>query len=55
MDWLEDFWSKVVGWWDHTSANMYNGIVAFVNSLVEIWNGCRLSLRCAGSLTGWAT
>jgi hypothetical protein len=39
MDWLEDFWSKVVGWWDHTSANMYNGIVAFVNSLVEIWNG----------------
>ena len=39
MDWLEDFWSKVVGWWDHTSANIYNGIVAFVNSLVEIWNG----------------
>jgi hypothetical protein len=39
MDWLEDFWSKVVGWWDHVSANVYNGIVAFINSLVEIWNG----------------
>ena len=39
MDWLEDFWSKIVVWWDHVSANVYNGIVAFINSLVEIWNG----------------
>jgi len=39
MDWLEDFWSKVVGWWDHVSANIYNGIVSFVNVLVDIWNG----------------
>jgi len=44
MDWLEDFWSKIVGWWDHVSANVYNGIVAFVNSLVEIWNGWMDSL-----------
>jgi hypothetical protein len=39
MDWLEDFWSKVVGWWDHASANIYNGVVSFVNVLVDIWNG----------------
>jgi hypothetical protein len=44
MDWLEDFWSKIVGWWDHVSANVYNGIVAFINSLVEIWNGWMDSL-----------
>ena len=44
MDWLEDFWSKIVVWWDHVSANVYNGIVAFINSLVEIWNGWMDSL-----------
>jgi len=39
MDWLEDFFSKVVSWFDERAANVYNGIVAFINSLVEIWNG----------------
>jgi len=39
MDWLEDFFSKVVSWLDERAANIYNGIVAFINSLVEIWNG----------------
>ena len=44
MEWLEDFLSKVVSLWDHASANIYNGIVSFVNSLVEIWNGWMDSL-----------
>jgi len=44
VEWLEDFWSKVVSWWDHASANIYNGIVSFVNSLVDIWNGWMDSL-----------
>jgi phage-related minor tail protein len=39
MDWLEDFFSKVVSWFDERAASIYNGIVAFINSLVEIWNG----------------
>ena len=44
MDWLEDFFSKVVSWFDERAANVYNGIVAFINSLVEIWNGWMDSL-----------
>jgi len=44
MDWLEDFFSKVVSWFDERAANIYNGIVAFINSLVEIWNGWMDSL-----------
>jgi hypothetical protein len=39
MDWLEDAISKIVSWLDERTANIYNGIVAFINSLVEIWNG----------------
>jgi hypothetical protein len=39
MDWLEDFFSKVVSWFDERAASIYNGIVAFINLLVEIWNG----------------
>jgi phage-related minor tail protein len=39
VDWLEDFFSKIVSWFDERAANIYNGIVAFINSLVEIWNG----------------
>jgi hypothetical protein len=44
MDWLEDFWSKVVGWWDQVSAGVHNGIVEWINSLVSIWNGWMDSL-----------
>ena len=39
MDWLEDFWSKIVGWWDQVLAGVHNGIVEWINSLVSIWNG----------------
>jgi len=39
MDWLEDFWSKIVSWFDELSASIYNGIIAWVNSLIDIWNG----------------
>ena len=39
MGWLEDFFGKIVSWFDERAANIYNGIVAFINSLVEIWNG----------------
>ena len=39
MDWLEDFFSKVVSWFDELSAGVHNGIVEWINSLVSIWNG----------------
>jgi len=39
MDWLEDFWSKVVSWFDELSAGVHNGIIGWLNSLVDIWNG----------------
>jgi len=39
MDWLEDFWSKVVSWFDQISAAVHNGVIEWVNSLVDIWNG----------------
>jgi hypothetical protein len=39
MDWLEDFWSKIVSWFDELSAGVHNGIVEWINSLVSIWNG----------------
>jgi hypothetical protein len=28
-----------VSWFDERAASIYNGIVAFINLLVEIWNG----------------
>jgi len=39
MDWLEDFWSKIVSWSDELSASLYNAVVEWVNAVVEIWNG----------------
>jgi len=39
MDWLEDFWSKVISWLDQLSASIHNGIIGWVNSLIDIWNG----------------
>jgi len=39
VDWLEDFWSKIVSWFDELSAGVHNGVIGWVNSLVEIWNG----------------
>ena len=39
MDWLEDFFSKVVSWFDERAANIYNAVVAFINVLVDVWNG----------------
>ena len=39
MEWLEDFWSKIVSWSDELSASIHNGIIAWVNSLIDIWNG----------------
>jgi hypothetical protein len=39
MDWLEDFWSKIVAWLDQVSASVHNSIIGWVNSLVDIWNG----------------
>ena len=44
MDWLEDFWSKVVGWLDELSAAVHNGIIEWVNSLINVWNGWMDSL-----------
>ena len=44
MDWLEDFWSKIVSWFDELSASIHNGIIAWINSLVDIWNGWMDSL-----------
>ena len=39
MDWLEDFFSKVVSWFDERVASIYNAVVAFINVLVDVWNG----------------
>jgi len=39
VEWLEDFWSKIVSWFDELSAGVHNGVIGWVNSLVEIWNG----------------
>jgi hypothetical protein len=39
MDWLEDFFSKVVSWFDERAASIYNAVVAFINVLVDVWNG----------------
>jgi hypothetical protein len=44
MDWLEDAISKIVGWWDHLSASIHNGVIGWMNSLVDIWNGWMDSL-----------
>jgi len=44
MDWLEDFWSKIVSWFDELSAGVHNGIIAWINSLIDIWNGWMDSL-----------
>ena len=44
MDWLEDFWSKIVSWFDELSAAVHNGIIEWVNSLINVWNGWMDSL-----------
>ena len=44
MDWLEDFFSKIVGWLDEVSAGVHNGIIEWVNSLINVWNGWMDSL-----------
>ena len=44
MDWLEDFWSKVISWLDQLSASIHNNIISWINSLIDIWNGWMDSL-----------
>jgi hypothetical protein len=44
MDWLEDFFSKIVSWLDQLSAGIHNHIIEWVNSLIDIWNGWMDSL-----------
>jgi len=39
VEWLEDFFSKIVSWVDELSASIHNGIIGWVNSLIDIWNG----------------
>jgi len=39
VDWLEDFFSKIVGWMDQISAAVHNSIISWVNSLIDVWNG----------------
>ena len=39
MEWLEDFFSKIVSWVDELSASIHNGIIGWVNSLIDVWNG----------------
>jgi len=39
VDWLEDFFSKVVSWFDERATSIYNAVVAFINLLVDVWNG----------------
>jgi len=39
MGWLEDFWSKLVSWVDELFASVHNGIISWINSLVDVWNG----------------
>jgi hypothetical protein len=44
MDWLEDFFSKIVSWLDELSASIHNHIIGWVNSLIDVWNGWMDSL-----------
>jgi hypothetical protein len=44
MEWLEDFFSKIVGWLDQISAAVHNAIIGWVNSLIDVWNGWMDSL-----------
>ena len=44
MEWLEDFFSKIVGWLDEVSAGVHNGIISWINSLIDVWNGWMDSL-----------
>jgi len=45
MDWLEDFFSKIVGWLDQISAGVHNAIIGWINdSLIATWNGWMDSL-----------
>jgi len=44
VDWLEDFWSKVISWLDQLSASIHNNIISWINSLIDIWNGWMDSL-----------
>jgi hypothetical protein len=44
VEWLEDFFSKIVSWVDELSASIHNGIIGWVNSLIDIWNGWMDSL-----------
>jgi len=39
VEWLEDFFSKIVSWVDELSASIHNGIIGWVNSLIDVWNG----------------
>jgi len=44
MEWLEDFFSKVVSWIDQLSASIHNSIIEWINGLIDIWNGWMDSL-----------
>ena len=44
MDWLEDFFSKIVGWFDQISASVHNATIGWINGLIDIWNGWMDSL-----------
>ena len=45
MDWLEDFFGKIVGWLDQISAGVHNAIIGWINdSLIATWNGWMDSL-----------
>jgi hypothetical protein len=44
MDWLEDCFSKIVSWVDQLSASIHNGIIGWINSLIDVWNGWMDSL-----------
>jgi len=44
VDWLEDFFSKIVSWLDELSASIHNNIISWVNSLIGVWNGWMDSL-----------
>jgi hypothetical protein len=44
MEWLEDFFSKIVSWIDQLSASIHNNIISWINSLIDVWNGWMDSL-----------
>jgi hypothetical protein len=44
MEWLEDAISKIVSWVDQLSASIHNGIISWINSLIDVWNGWMDSL-----------